>query len=102
MHSNFSHFAVLKRVCHVVAFALWIVLLVGTADAQRSSTDGYTPMALQPGAPAGSYALSDFDHVNLYNGNLNFSLPLRRVVGRGEAQYMMALMIEQHWLERHF
>src|SRR5262249_39652250 len=60
-------------------------------------TDGHTPTGLEPGAPAGSYALSGFDNVNLYNGNLNFRLPLLPVGGRGGAHYTMLLPIEQHW-----
>jgi hypothetical protein len=35
------------------------------------------------GAPAGSYALTGFESVNLYSGNLNFNLPLVSVSGRG-------------------
>lgn len=31
------------------------------------------------GSPAGSYALSEFDNVNLFNGALNFNLPLLKI-----------------------
>jgi hypothetical protein len=60
-------------------------------------TDGTTPMGLQPGSPAGSYALSGFDNVNLYNGALDFRLPLLSVGGRGSAGHTIMLPIEQHW-----
>ena len=56
-----------------------LFLTFGGAAAQtgtKSATDGTTPLGMTPGAPAGSYALSGFDNVNLYNGHLNFSLPL--------------------------
>ncbi|HKC63551.1 MAG TPA: hypothetical protein VKB86_07930, partial [Pyrinomonadaceae bacterium] len=81
-----------------------IIACVSTiARAQNtSSTDGSTPLAISPGAPAGSYSLSGFDNINLYNGNLNFSLPLVNVAGRGGARYSMVLPIEQHWTVRHF
>ena len=52
------------------------------------------PMALAPGAPAGSYALSDFDSVNLFNGRLNVHLPLFGVLGRGGAKSGVNLTID--------
>jgi len=66
-------------------------------QASTSSTDGQTPLALQPGAPAGSYALSGFDNVNLFNGSLNFRLLLAALSGRGAAGYGMTLPIESKW-----
>lgn len=64
----------------------------------QSVTDGSTPLGLTPGMPAGSYALSDFDSVNLYNGNLGFRLPLVAIAGRGGAAYTMTLRLEQKWI----
>jgi RHS repeat-associated protein len=55
------------------------------------------PTASTPGAPAGSYKLSGLDTVNLYNGNLNFSLPLIRVGGRGDVSHTISLAIERQW-----
>jgi hypothetical protein len=78
--------------------ALLLVLFFITAKAQNSSlTDGATPLGIAPGAPAGSYALSGFDNINLYNGNLNFRLQLMQVGGRGGTGYTMTLPIERHW-----
>jgi RHS repeat-associated protein len=74
---------------------LLVLLAVGTRA--QSALDGFTPASMAPGAPAGSYALSGFDNINLYNGNLNFRLPLLKVGGRGGARYTMMLPIEQHW-----
>jgi RHS repeat-associated protein len=82
------------------ASALSLLFAIG-AYAQGSVTDGSTPLALSPGAPAGSYSLSGFDNVNLYNGSLNFSLPLLKVGSRGEAGYTITLPIEQHWTVKH-
>ena len=73
---------------------------VGDTLAQSSttnSTDFTTPPALTPGAPAGSYELSGFDNVNLFNGNLNFHLPFGNVTGRGGANMRMLLTLEQRW-----
>jgi RHS repeat-associated protein len=67
----------------------------------QSVTDGTTPSALTPGAPAGSYALSGLDDVSLYNGNLHFGLPLASVGGRGGVQVPISLFIEKHWRVEH-
>src|SRR5262245_51147046 len=66
-------------------------------DTELSAIDGSTPLALTPGAPAGAFALSGFDTVNLYNGNLNFRLPLLTISGRGEAESGLTLAIERRW-----
>lgn len=92
-----SHLSKIHRLV-VATFACALTfLLSGTAPAQ-SITDGSTPLALSPGAPAGSYALSDFDSVNMYNGNLSFSLPLVKIGGRGGAGYTMFMRLEHKWL----
>ncbi|MFY9554085.1 MAG: hypothetical protein WAV47_05120, partial [Blastocatellia bacterium] len=66
-------------------------------NSYSSATIGSTPLGLSPGAPAGSYALSGFENVNLFNGNLNFRLPIVQIGGRGSAGYAMMLKIEQKW-----
>ena len=84
-----------------------IVFVAFKADGQTittttSVTDGRTPSALQPGSPAGSYPLSGFDNINLYNGNLNFRLPLLQIGGRGSAQMKMMLALNlKGWHIRH-
>jgi hypothetical protein len=82
---------------HLYLLPLFLLLAMATAHAQ-SVTDGATPLGLSPGMPAGSYALSDFDAVNLYNGNLGFRLPLLSVAGRGSTGYAMTLRLEQKWV----
>src|SRR5678815_866715 len=79
----------------VIAFLL--LLASPAASVRADSTDGKTPLALQPGTPAGSSALSEFDNINPYNGALNFHLPLLSIGGRGTAGYTMTLPIEQKW-----
>jgi len=89
---------------HRLRLLLAVFMLLGAARSQtlsRNTLQGETPPALAAGAPAGSYPLSEFDNVNLYNGNLNFSLPLIKIGGRGEAAYAMTLPIEQHWHVDH-
>ncbi len=65
------------------------------------ATLGYTPSGVSPGSPAGSYALSGFDTINPYNGNLNFNLPLLNVGGRGTAGYTIPVQVEQKWTAFH-
>lgn len=79
------------------ALVLTCVLSFAVAAQTTSATDGTTPLGLQPGAPAGSYTLSGFDNVNLYNGNLNFRLSLLGISGRGGAQIPVLLPIEGKW-----
>src|SRR5262245_52576969 len=81
----------------LLATVLLSSALIGAAMAQDSVILSSTPPGLAPGAPAGSYALSDLDNINLYNGNLNFRLPLLKMGGRGGAGYTMMLLIERHW-----
>lgn len=66
-----------------------------------SSTDGQTPLALEPGTPLGSYSLSDLENINLFNGQLNFRLPLQAVTGRGDGSYTIMLPIGLPWLVSH-
>ncbi|HET8781231.1 MAG TPA: hypothetical protein VFM63_02345, partial [Pyrinomonadaceae bacterium] len=69
----------------------------------QGSTDGTTPIGLTPGSPSGTYPLSDFDVVNLFNGTLNFRLPIYQVAGRGGAAYPITVRIEKKWtVYRHF
>ncbi len=87
--------------CLLIAVSL--VALLATGASAQSATDGSTPPGLSPGSPAGSYALSDIDTVNFFNGGLNFRLPLRKMGGRGEAGYYMTLHIEKKWtVYKHF
>jgi hypothetical protein len=79
------------------AVLLFICVMTANVFGSTSATDGSTPLGLQPGAPAGSYALSGFDNVNLYNGSLNFQLSLLAISGRGGAQIPILLPIEGKW-----
>jgi RHS repeat-associated protein len=78
----------------IIAVAL-SALLAGTVHAQTttSTTDKMTPSGISPGAPAGSYALSGFESINLFNGNLDFRLPLITLGGRGSAQRAIMLSL---------
>ncbi|MEW6734420.1 MAG: hypothetical protein AB1489_24045 [Acidobacteriota bacterium] len=72
----------------ITALVLSICLFNAIAKAQAvsgtaSATDRSTPSALAPGAsPLGSYGGSNFDNINLFNGNLNLTFPLASLGGR--------------------
>src|SRR6266436_6613648 len=81
-----------------------VLLAVGTLGqtTTTSSTDGATPLVLSPGAPAGSYALSDIEVVNPANGHLNIRIPLVHAAGRGGAQATLMLAMDlQPWRVTH-
>jgi RHS repeat-associated protein len=85
-----------SAVARPLFLSILFVLLSSAAIGQStdlSPSSGTTPTGLSPGAPAGSYELSGFENVNLYNGNLNFNLPLLHLGGRGSAGYTMTLSI---------
>jgi RHS repeat-associated protein len=82
--------------------AVLLLLTVAHGAHSQSSTDGLTPPSLTPGAPASLYSLTDFENINLFNGNLNFHLPLVKIGGRGSAQTALMLKIETRWrIEEH-
>jgi hypothetical protein len=98
-----THASIMFACTHSVRMALILVFLasgVSAQDINTSPTSGSTPLGLAPGAPAGSFALSGFDNINPYNGNLNFSLPLLQVGGRGGASTTIRLTMESHWTVR--
>jgi hypothetical protein len=96
-----NHLTALRRLFKV---ALLFVACAMTASGQSvtSPTDGHTPLGLEAGAPAGSYALSGFDNINLFNGNLNFRMPLLHIGGRGSAQMTVMLPLELKWSVYHW
>ena len=79
---------------------LFATTITAVAQSGTAATDGATPTGMQPGAPAGSYPLSGFDNVNLFNGHMNFSLPLIHMGGRGSAGYTVNLNLERQWRAR--
>src|ERR1051325_658524 len=79
------------------AFAsICLVMFAASAAAQTyttTSSDRLTPIGLKAGAPAGSYSLSGAENINLYNGNLDFRLPLLQMGGRGSAGHTIILAL---------
>ena len=88
----------------IIGLALLIATIATNAqNSTTSATDGRTPSGIQAGSPAGSYELSGFDNINLFNGNLNFRMPLVGVGGRGSAAFAMMLALNlKSWHVKHF
>lgn len=86
----------------VAVFTFIISVPAHGQNIRKFSTDGTTTPVIEPGAPAGSFALSGFDNVNLFNGNLNFSLPLLKIGGRGGAGFTLGLKIEKKWRVEYY
>ena len=78
------------------AVGIVLIMLATTylASAQTNSTDRNTASGIATGSS--SYALGGFDNINLFNGNLNFKLPLLVVGGRGGAEVSMNLALIQN------
>ncbi len=83
------------RLLHSV-FGLAVVGLAAFGQT-TTNTDGYTPVAMKPGSPAGSYNLSGIDDVSLYTGKANIRIPLLKVGGRGRAGYTIVLPLQRLW-----
>src|SRR5258707_1008233 len=79
-----------------LAFAAIAMVSFNSSGQTTGPLDRQTPLALTPGAPAGS-RIEDIASVNLFNGNLNFALPLATAGGRGDIQAALILTIERHW-----
>lgn len=69
--------------------SLLLRLALAVGAAADSPFDLSTPAGLRPGAPAGFFAPSNVENVNPLNGNVNLSLPLLRIGGRGAVGYTM-------------
>ena len=72
---------------HTVARVLSLFFLLTLVFHSRpiQAQFGATPLAQSPGSPAGSFALSDIDTVNLFNGHVSVRLPILIAQGRGNA-----------------
>jgi RHS repeat-associated protein len=74
----------------------FIFICLGLLNANQ--TLGQTSSSsVKGGKAAGTYTLDNFDNINLFNGNLNFNLPLITLNGRGEAGATVPLTLETRW-----
>jgi RHS repeat-associated protein len=80
-----------------LTLAAILTMALSPVQAIAQTSNNGTMAGLMPGSPAGSYSLSDFEDINLYNGSLNVSLPILSIGGRGSAGYAMKVNIQQRW-----
>jgi hypothetical protein len=76
---TFSSIHQQRRFAEVVRLNILLLLFTFCVTTARSQAPYFqptasttTPFAEEPGAPVGSYPLSGFDNVNLFNGALEF------------------------------
>ncbi len=90
-----SSFVLASALFSIKAVIITAFLLAGCGSVfTQTRAEGMTPKMAEPGSPVGSYSLSGFETVNLFNGNLNFNLPLIKAGGRGKSRYSMNLNID--------
>ena len=97
-----------KQHCKLIS-SLGTLLVITTLAVSVSgqtnitNSNGKTPSGMAPGSPAGSYPLSGFENINLFNGNLSFHLPLLTVGGRGTVSSVIMLGLNtKNWRVNHF
>lgn len=72
-----------------------------TQSYQSKPTDALTPPALALNPASGDPKTGDFGSIGLYNGRLNYAIPLLEIGGRGQAGYTILLPINKQWVIRH-
>ena len=82
----------------LLIFGSMLLSQVVTSVNAQAPNDNGSPLGMSPGAPEGSYALSGFESVNLYNGSLSFSFPVHNIGGRGAAGYSPQVPIDLKWM----
>ena len=94
-----------RKLISLLKALLVITALAVSHSAQTNITNsnGKTPSGMAPGSLAGSYPLSGFENINLFNGNLSFHLPLLTVGGRGSVSSTIMLGLNtKDWRVNHF
>jgi hypothetical protein len=90
----------MRRTALVLPAILFVLMVCSQTNAQtytESNADGLVAPGIAAGNPASSYALTGIDHVNMYNGNLNISIPLLQIGGRGTAGYTVTYSVDTQW-----
>lgn len=75
---------------------LAIIILFVATDCLNAQNSSLMPGG-SPGSPSGSIIPSESESINLFNGNLSFSVPLAGASGRGNTQLSLSLDITQSW-----
>src|SRR6266498_107425 len=88
------------KIAHYFSVVLVLTFIASTSvlGQVRTTTDGRTPGDAAGGAPAGSYPLTGFDTINIFNRKLNFFLPLATLQGRGKVPVVLPLVLDKGWI----
>src|SRR5579872_6892151 len=91
-----------NRVLSAISIAIAASVFTCGQDVQTASNvDGVTPPSIEGGSPSGTYALTNLEQINYYNGSISVLVPLYHVSGRGTAGYTIAVPIERRWTVNH-
>lgn len=90
--SRFSRIPAARRILTLFLCAP-ALLVMSSTPALAQGGKGPTPIGAAPGAPSGSYKLSDVDSVNLFNGRVNIQIPLVNVAARGSVGGPTSLVV---------
>src|SRR5262245_360568 len=74
----------------IAALLIWF----GSAQAQmqpQNVTDGTTPPAIAPGAPLGTYSITDMEIYNPFSGGTSLQFTAAVLGGRGSISYPLIL-----------
>ena len=89
-----SKVAAFRKIFRYSSALLLLVCMITIGARGQTTTNPSQPISQNPGPPDGSYLLSDFENINLYNGKAYFNLPLLKVTGRGNASYTINLPLK--------
>jgi hypothetical protein len=86
---------------YAVLGALSFLVLTSGLQGQESAAPstgvgGFVPTNLTPGAPAGSYPLSGFEHINYANLHMSIYIPVAPAAGRGEASLPIGFSLDNN------
>src|SRR5271165_2674784 len=92
-----------SRLVYLVALALGLTVapiavrgqFVGPDPSPPTGIGAFVPAALAPGAPAGSYPLKDFDHINFSNLHVSIFIPVAPAMGRGAAKVPVGVSLDK-------
>ena len=91
---------VVKRVARITWVLAACAAISGTLQEARAQTNPNLDAGLHPFA---SYDSSQFDHVNLQNGQLSLRIPLFSYPQRGDFNVTVVLMLgSQRWTNREY
>lgn len=88
---------ILTRILIFTILYLGSLLLVAGQVVTTSVLDGVSSPSVSLASASGNPNIGDFGTINLYNGSLNYTIPLLNINSRGGADYGLSLSINRLW-----